>query len=184
MPQIITPSRSTPRHRGSKLFRKRSREESGYSLVEVMVSIIILTIAILPMAGMFDMGLNSATAGSNYDKARALANLKMEEAKSLPFDSTDDAIQDLKDNFPELPVPAGGTLTTYDGSGYYQSDPKTEPGFPNSMTYVIEKQYMRQPSQTPGSASENFAPCDPASSEPTIACSPGTNLIRVAVTVH
>src|SRR5215217_4984516 len=145
-----------------------------------MASVIILSIAILPMAGMFDMGLNSAMAGSNYDKARALANLKMEEAKSLPFDSTDDAIQDVRDNFPE---PAG-TLTTYDGSGYYQSDPKTEPGFPNSMTYVIEKQYMRQPSQTPGSASENFAPCDPASSEPTIACSPGTNLIRVAVTVH
>ena len=50
-----------------------------------MVSIIILAIAILPMVGMFDMGLNSATTGSNYDKARALANLKMEEAKSLPF---------------------------------------------------------------------------------------------------
>ena len=50
-----------------------------------MVSIMILAIAILPMVGMFDMGLNSATEGSNYDKARALANLKMEEAKSLPF---------------------------------------------------------------------------------------------------
>lgn len=52
------------------MFRKRLREESGYSLVEVMVSIIILAIAILPMASMFDMGLNSATAGSKYDKAR------------------------------------------------------------------------------------------------------------------
>jgi prepilin-type N-terminal cleavage/methylation domain-containing protein len=67
------------------LFRRLLNMESGYSLVEVMVSIIILTIAILPMVGMFDMGLRSATTGSNYDKARALANLKMEEAKSLPF---------------------------------------------------------------------------------------------------
>ena len=71
------------------MFRRLLTTESGYSLVEVMVSMIILTIAILPMAGMFDMGLNSATRGSNYDKARALANLKMEEAKSLPFDSTE-----------------------------------------------------------------------------------------------
>ena len=59
--------------------------EAGYSLVEVMVSIMILAIAILPMVGMFDMGLNAATKGSNYDKARTLANLKLEQAKSLPF---------------------------------------------------------------------------------------------------
>ena len=50
-----------------------------------MVSIIILAIAILPMVGMFDMGLNGVTASSNYDKARTLANLKLEQAKSLPF---------------------------------------------------------------------------------------------------
>jgi prepilin-type N-terminal cleavage/methylation domain-containing protein len=149
------------------LFRKRLREEAGYSLVEVMVSILILAIAILPMAGMLDMGLNSATAGSNYDKARALANLKLEEAKSLPFDSADDAIQDVKDNFPE---PAG-TLTTYDGSGHYISDPpKTEPGFPNSITYVIEKQYMQPPTDS-GDWQED------TSGTP-------TSLIKVAVTVH
>jgi prepilin-type N-terminal cleavage/methylation domain-containing protein len=152
------------------LFRKRLREESGYSLVEVMVSIIILAIAILPMASMFDMGLNSATAGSKYDKARALANLKMEEAKSLPFDSADDAIQDVKDNFPELPPPAG-TLTTYDEFGHYtdvSDPPKTEPGFPNSMTYVIEKQYMQPPTD-----SGDWNPSDTP-----------TGLIRVTVTVN
>ncbi len=143
------------------------REESGYSLVEVMVSIIILAIAIIPMVGMFDMGLNAAIKGSNYDKGRTLANLKMEEAKSLPFDSTDDAIQDVKDNFPE---PAG-TLTTYDGSGHYTSDPpKTEPGFPNSITYVIEKQYMQPPTAS-GDWQED------TSGTP-------TGLIRVTVTVN
>ena len=67
------------------MFRKRLKNEAGYSLVEVMVSIIILAIAILPMVGMFDMGINSATKGGKYDKARALANLKMEEAKSLTY---------------------------------------------------------------------------------------------------
>ena len=36
---------------------ERFKSESGYSLVEVMVSIMILAIAIIPMVGMFDLGL-------------------------------------------------------------------------------------------------------------------------------
>src|SRR5215217_2586363 len=127
------------------MHRKLLKRESGYTLVEVMVSIIVLTIAILPMAGMFDMGMTSASVGSNYDKARTLANLKMEEAKSLPFDSTDATIRDLKDNFPEL----AGTTTGYNGSGYYQSAWKSVTG-PTSANfanfqYRIEKQYMEVP---------------------------------------
>ena len=67
------------------MFRRHLREEAGYSLVEVMASIIILAIAIIPMVGMFDMGLNAATTSSNYDKARALANSNMEKVRSLPY---------------------------------------------------------------------------------------------------
>ena len=148
------------------MLRKRLKEESGYSLIEVLVSMVLLTIAIIPMVGMFDTGLRGVTASSNYEKVRALANLKMEEAKSLPFDSADDAIQDVKDNFPE---PAG-TLTAYDGSGHYTSDPSPEPGFPNSMTYVIEKQYMQLPTDS-GDWQED------TSGTP-------TGLIRVTVTVN
>ena len=94
------------------MFRKRLKNEAGYSLVEVMVSIIILAIAILPMVGMFDMGLNSATAGSQYDKARALANLKLEEAKSLPFAT-------VRDNFPgrESRTPYNDSLDSLDQTG-------------------------------------------------------------------
>ncbi len=60
------------------------KDEGGYSLVEVMVAIMILAIAIIPMVGMFDTGLKTATAGSNYDKARALANANLEKVMSLP----------------------------------------------------------------------------------------------------
>jgi len=144
-----------------------------------MVSIMILAIAILPMVSMFDMGLNSATAGSQYDKARALANLKLEEAKSLPF-------SDVENNFP-LAAGDPGIPTPYDGSGHYQSDWMTEAGPANAdftnFHYRVDKQYMAQPSKTPDSSSENFVPCDPTSTDPDIACSPGTNLIRVTVTV-
>ena len=75
------------------MFHRLLKTEAGYSLIEVMVSIIILAIALIPMVGMFDMGINSATESGQYDKARALANLKMEEAKSVSFDS-------VRNNFP------------------------------------------------------------------------------------
>lgn len=63
------------------------KNEAGYSLVEVMASIMLLTIAIIPMVAMFDMGLTSATASSNYDRARALANTSLEKVKALPYSS-------------------------------------------------------------------------------------------------
>ena len=64
---------------------KRLRDESGYSMVEVLAAIIILSLAILPMVSMFDAGLRAAVLGGNYDKARALANSNLEEAKSKGF---------------------------------------------------------------------------------------------------
>ncbi len=60
-------------------------DECGYSLVEVMASIMILTIAIIPMVGMFDMGLEAASRSGNYDRGRAIAVEEMEEIRALPF---------------------------------------------------------------------------------------------------
>jgi prepilin-type N-terminal cleavage/methylation domain-containing protein len=65
--------------------RKLVDEDLGYSLVEVMVAMTILAIAILPMVGMFDMGLRASTDGGNYDQARALANQQMSRFKALSF---------------------------------------------------------------------------------------------------
>jgi prepilin-type N-terminal cleavage/methylation domain-containing protein len=68
------------------LLTKALKDQSGYSLVEVMVSILILTVAIIPMVGMFDAGLRAAVIGGNYDKARALANKQLEDVKALDYD--------------------------------------------------------------------------------------------------
>jgi prepilin-type N-terminal cleavage/methylation domain-containing protein len=143
------------------LFCKRLKNEHGYTLVEVMVSIILLAIAIIPMAGMFDMGLNSATKGSQYDKARTLANLKMEEAKGRSFSSVETS----------FPV-SGATIT----SGSYTSAWLTETGpasadFTN-FQYRVQKQYMAQAPLAPGSPTQDFGPSTTA-----------TKLIRVTVTV-
>jgi hypothetical protein len=158
---------------------RRLRDEVGYSLVEVMVSILIMTLAILPMMAMFDTGLRSATTGSNYDKSRTLANLKLEQAKNMSFDT-------FRDNFPE---PAG-TPTTYDpDTGSYLSDWKTDAGEPYwddnfaNFEYRVEKQYIKQPPtdslEDPADAEEEFLPCNAANG-----CTPPTNLVRVTVTVR
>ena len=50
---------------------------------------------------MYDMGLKAAAQGSDYDKARALANKQMETAKNLSY-------QDARESFrsaPPLRVP-------------------------------------------------------------------------------
>jgi Tfp pilus assembly protein PilV len=110
------------------------QEEPGYSLVEVLASIIILAVAILPMFAMFDMGLNGATRGSNYDKARALANKQLEQAQSLSYGT-------VRTAFPNAPC-------AFDGSGRCEvgnlevpaaEDPGGE--FDN-FRYAIRKQYV------------------------------------------
>jgi prepilin-type N-terminal cleavage/methylation domain-containing protein len=108
---------------------ERLKNESGYSLVEVMASIMILAIAILPMVSMFDMGLETATRGSNYDKARALAKKQQEHAQSLPYGT-------VKTSFPSA------APCTFDGSGLCESPNLQDPGFPN-FRYTIRKQYVR-----------------------------------------
>ena len=161
------------------MFRKRLREESGYTLMEVVVAIIILSVAILPMFGMFDMGLNVVTQSSNYDKARTLANMKMEEAKSMPF-------VDVKDNFPvngSTPDPATGYYDSVADLGDFI--PETGPASADftNFEYRIEKQYMQQPPT--GIGDDTLADPEPFDTcQETPPCDPPTGLIRVTVTVQ
>jgi hypothetical protein len=77
----------SPRCLGGWIGRKdRLEDESGYSMMEVLAAIIILSLAIVPMVGMFDAALQVAVLSGNYDEGRALANEKLEEAKALPYD--------------------------------------------------------------------------------------------------
>jgi prepilin-type N-terminal cleavage/methylation domain-containing protein len=64
---------------------KRLKDQGGYSLPEVMVAILLLSLAIIPMVSMFDAGLRAAVVGSNYDQARAIAGEEQEEIQALPF---------------------------------------------------------------------------------------------------
>jgi prepilin-type N-terminal cleavage/methylation domain-containing protein len=83
--------------------------ESGYSLVEVLVAIMILSLAILPMVGMFDAGLRTAMLGSNHDEARALANEKLEEVRALPYERPGGAADSVVELYPPPATPVTGT---------------------------------------------------------------------------
>jgi hypothetical protein len=68
---------------------RETAQESGYFLVEVMVAIVVLTIAILPMAGVFDAVISAADASDEYDEARTCAIQALEQAKSLPYEAVE-----------------------------------------------------------------------------------------------
>lgn len=114
---------------------KRLEDDAGYSLVEVIVSIMILSIAIIPMVGMFDMGLRSASTSGNYDKARAFANERLERVKTLPYAAARDS----------FPVSSSTPSPTATPAGSYTSSALTVPGtagLPNGASYTVVKQYV------------------------------------------
>jgi len=124
----------------TKLPRYSLKNEAGYSLVEVIVSILLLSIAIIPMVAMFDVGLNAATSASNHDKARALAKKHLEQAQSLSYST-------VKTNFPNAPC-------TFIGSGLCEVENLEVPvaedpnGEFDNFRYTIRKQYVTPSSST------------------------------------
>lgn len=101
------------------MLRRLAKSEAGYSLVEVIVSILILTAVIIPMVSMFDVGLRTTNSGGNYDTARATANAAMENVKVLPYNKVSTPAADSvverfgpgADRACPVAVPAGFTCT-------------------------------------------------------------------------
>jgi prepilin-type N-terminal cleavage/methylation domain-containing protein len=92
---------------GSSHDPEHTARRDGYSLVEVLVAIAILSLAILPIVGMFDAALRAATLGGNYDKARALANEKLEEIRALPYSNAGGAPDSVTEKYPPA-TPSSG----------------------------------------------------------------------------
>ncbi|MBA2534969.1 MAG: hypothetical protein H0V21_08150 [Rubrobacter sp.] len=59
-----------------------------------MVAIVVLTIAIVPMVGMFDAAIQAANASGEYDEARTCAVQKLEQAKGLPYETVEGGLRD------------------------------------------------------------------------------------------
>ena len=122
---------------------ERLKDESGYSLVEVMVAIMLLALAIIPMVGMFDAGLRAAVLGSNYDQARALANEQLEEVKALPYKRAGgpaDSVVELYAPTSSPPSATEGIFTYTIESRYVDallSNPQISPPTPQMRVEII-----------------------------------------------
>lgn len=61
------------------------RREDGFSLVELMVALVVLTIGLLPLAFVQTRAHQDVFDSGRYTEALTIANLQMEETKSMGF---------------------------------------------------------------------------------------------------
>ena len=54
---------------------------------------VVLTVAVVPMVGMFDAAIGAVDASADYDKARTCAVQKLEHLKSLPYEAVEEGLQ-------------------------------------------------------------------------------------------
>ncbi len=117
------------------MIRRTLGGEQGYSLVEVMASIVILTVAIIPMVGMFDVGLKTATRGGQYDQARSLAEKQLEKAQSSSYGA-------VRSGFPSG-CPSG--VGSFDPlTGVSNSTDCQDPEF-SGFRFDVEKRFLQPP---------------------------------------
>lgn len=117
------------------------RGESGYSLVEVMVAIMLLGLAILPMVSMFDAGLRASVVGSNNDRGRAIASEELAEIQALPFSSLDPEPASLTANsVVEIYPPSNGPAPRPDLT---QTPKDCTDTIPAGFTCQVETVYVR-----------------------------------------
>jgi prepilin-type N-terminal cleavage/methylation domain-containing protein len=74
-----------------KKFRntERSRGEAGFTIVEILVAIVILTIGLLAMANMHVLAMFVNSSARNVTESTALAQSRLEELIHLPFDNAE-----------------------------------------------------------------------------------------------
>jgi prepilin-type N-terminal cleavage/methylation domain-containing protein len=65
--------------------RRTKRNDEGFSLIEVMVAIVILTVGLLSLAQMMVVATNSNNLSGRMTSCSALAKEQMERLKATPF---------------------------------------------------------------------------------------------------
>src|ERR687886_797777 len=73
------------RARATSARRKRGEGESGFTLIETMIALVIMMIVMLGAASLFAYSVYNNTAGSDRAQAVALAQQSMEALRSRKF---------------------------------------------------------------------------------------------------
>ena len=76
----------------------------GFSLIELMIAIAILSIGLLGLAGLQGTAINGNIHGNSISRATALAQDTIEEIRNTPYDDINDT------NFPVLETGVGGSM--------------------------------------------------------------------------
>ena len=64
---------------------RAARSEAGFTLIEVLVAMMIFTVAAMGVAGSMAVAVTSDTHAGEQTRALALASQKLEELKARPF---------------------------------------------------------------------------------------------------
>jgi prepilin-type N-terminal cleavage/methylation domain-containing protein len=94
--------------------------DKGFTLLEVLVALVLVTITAAGVAGLFSIAIRDARAARDQTMTALLAVAKMEELRGLTwsFDvSTGAALSDLTTNLSRSPPDGSGTGLSSSGSG-------------------------------------------------------------------
>lgn len=124
---------------------KRNNKKHGLTLIEILISLAILSIILIPISNMVIASVKLNTSGEDKQKAVTIAEQLVEEAKALPQLSSSTILS----NGLSLSIPAG-KMDEYTGTkdltgGYTETvyiKPKdnltVDTGIQNNMTYDAE----------------------------------------------
>lgn len=76
----------------------------GFTLLEILIAIIILTVGVIALTGAFTSGISAATDVENVDLALNIAQAKMEKIKDTAFASLTDSGPTTDANFSNFNV--------------------------------------------------------------------------------
>jgi prepilin-type N-terminal cleavage/methylation domain-containing protein len=134
---------------------EKPARERGFTLIEVMMAIVILTVGLLSLAQMMVLATNSNTLSGRMTSSSALAREQMERLKAAPFYS---------DPFARIRNPAladGGDLDQGQAGYVQEYDADGNPVAGNGL-YEVRWQIRRIPTNLPLEMLEIRVRCAPA----------------------
>lgn len=87
-----------------KSYKELNVWKKGFTLLEVLITIIILTIGVIALTSAFSSGILAATDAENVDLALNIAQAKMEEIKNAGYASLADSGPAAADTDPNSPL--------------------------------------------------------------------------------